>query len=123
MPGFDRRGPMGAGPMTGGRRGLCAAPYADYSGRFSFGYGGGRRTGYGLGFRRGFGARGRRAGWGPGMGYPVADAYDPYAGRSHLDMLKEEAQYMRDTLERLNRQIGDLEKAASTGTEQGEVNG
>lgn len=122
MPGFDRRGPMGAGPMTGGGRGLCAAPYADYSGRYPFGYGRGRRMGYGLGFRRGFGARGGRgAGW--GQGYPVTETYDPYAGRSHIDLLKEEAQYMRDTLERLNRQIGDLEKAASKGTGQGEVNG
>ncbi len=23
MPGFDRTGPMGQGPMTGGRRGFC----------------------------------------------------------------------------------------------------
>ena len=23
MPGLDRGGPMGAGPMTGGKRGLC----------------------------------------------------------------------------------------------------
>jgi hypothetical protein len=27
MPYFDGTGPMGAGPMTGGRRGLCNAPW------------------------------------------------------------------------------------------------
>ena len=28
MPGFDGRGPFGAGPMTGGGRGWCAVGYA-----------------------------------------------------------------------------------------------
>ena len=28
MPGFDRSGPMGNGPMTGGARGLCGSAAA-----------------------------------------------------------------------------------------------
>lgn len=37
MPGFDRTGPRGMGPMTGGGRGFCAMPYGAY-----------RRSGYDL---------------------------------------------------------------------------
>ena len=34
MPGFDRTGPMGMGPRTGGGRGFCqpGAGYANYGG-------------------------------------------------------------------------------------------
>ena len=35
MPGFDRSGPMGAGPMTGGRRGLCNPANTGYDTRFA----------------------------------------------------------------------------------------
>jgi hypothetical protein len=35
MPGFDRSGPMGLGPMTGGRRGLCNPVNTGYDTRFS----------------------------------------------------------------------------------------
>jgi hypothetical protein len=45
MPGFDRTGPMGYGPMTGGGFGRC---------------GDGRRVGFGRGAGRGYG-RGRGA--------------------------------------------------------------
>jgi len=31
MPGFDRSGSMGVGPMTGGRRGLCNPPTTEYN--------------------------------------------------------------------------------------------
>lgn len=59
MPGLDRRGPMGSGPMTGERRGLCSQ--ADY------GYGvpvyGGMDFGRGPGMRRG-----PITGFGPGRG-------------------------------------------------------
>lgn len=48
MPGFDRTGPQGQGPMTGGGRGRCATT-AQGAG-FGRGYGQGK----GRGFRRGF---------------------------------------------------------------------
>ncbi|MBW2366243.1 MAG: DUF5320 domain-containing protein [Deltaproteobacteria bacterium] len=52
MPGFDRSGPMGAGPMTGGARGLCNPGNAGYPRQFS-------RGGFlGRGFRRGYGMAG-----------------------------------------------------------------
>jgi len=61
MPGGDRTGPAGAGPMTGRRLGFCVGndEAGTYYGR---GYGFGR--GSGMGFRRGFGSRlGRRFMW------------------------------------------------------------
>jgi len=46
MPGYDRSGPMGAGPMTGGRRGLCNPANTGYDTRFGgmFGFGRGMRV-------------------------------------------------------------------------------
>ncbi|MFP3897440.1 MAG: DUF5320 domain-containing protein [Anaerolineales bacterium] len=68
MPGFDRTGPAGQGPMTGGARGLCnpsaaayrpsaaARPRAPFFPRV---FGGARPRG-GRGFGRGGRGRGRR---------------------------------------------------------------
>jgi hypothetical protein len=36
MPGFDKTGPMGQGPMTGGGRGFCATPSRRF-GPYGFG--------------------------------------------------------------------------------------
>ncbi|MBU2651932.1 MAG: DUF5320 domain-containing protein [Bacteroidetes bacterium] len=57
MPGFDRTGPSGNGPMTGRRRGYCAGnnenkgfaapPFAWGRGRGFQGYGFGRGRGFG----------------------------------------------------------------------------
>ena len=105
MPGFDRTGPLGQGPMTGGGFGYCGT---------------GRRQGYGLwgrafygGFGPGFG-RGR-FGWGlsPGYGYwaqrrsylqPVA-----LGPKEELDELKREANDLRAYLKDLEARIGELE--------------
>jgi len=81
MPGFDRTGPRGMGPMTGGGRGWCnpytpwyagygayrppsAVPVRPYGGYLPF-YGPGRPR-WGLG--RGFGGRGLGLGWRRGWG-------------------------------------------------------
>jgi hypothetical protein len=48
MPRFDRSGPMGAGPMTGGARGLCNPAVAGTMPAYTGGYDNGR----GLGFVR-----------------------------------------------------------------------
>lgn len=49
MPGFDRHGPLGAGPMTGGQRGFCRN--ATQRNQSFNGFGMGRRTGLGRRFR------------------------------------------------------------------------
>jgi len=63
MPGGDRTGPAGSGPMTGRRMGICAtgesSDFRNFSGSgrgFGRGFFGGRGRGFfGAGFRRGFG--------------------------------------------------------------------
>lgn len=111
MPGFDRTGPMGAGPMTGGARGRCNPATA----RTIPAYGGGYGYGRGLGLRRGF-----RGGYGPGMGYGRGYGrgygwYPPAAGvpaetPAEIDMLKAQADYLKSTLDVVNRRIEELGK-------------
>jgi len=60
MPGYDKTGPSGQGPMTGGRRGYCAGGRPDSNDSLGYGQGrGGMPRGQGPGGQgRG---RGRRA--------------------------------------------------------------
>ena len=116
MPGLNRTGPMGAGPMTGGGRGLCNPATASGARAFtgSYGYGGG------LGLRRGFrGGFGRGAGMGRGYGrgygwYPpaMAPAFS-YPAADEMEMLRAEADYLKNSLEAINRRMDELEKKAS----------
>ncbi|MBW1695848.1 MAG: DUF5320 domain-containing protein [Deltaproteobacteria bacterium] len=122
MPGLDGTGPLGAGPMTGGGFGLCN-PY----GRT---YGWWPAFRFGRGFRRGFGpGRGRGRWFGRGIGWrslypagwfgaPYAAFYGapyPYAPRpeDELNMLKEEADMVRNELEAINKRIEELESKTS----------
>ena len=113
MPGLDRSGPMGSGPMTGGRRGICgrAAGAAEMPV-----YGGGYGYGPGMGFRRGFGrARGRGAGPAFG-GYaypPVYGSGYPASKTDEIEMLRSDADAMRNSLETIQRRIAELEKGGS----------
>ena len=63
MPGGDRTGPNGLGPMTGRRRGFCAGydvpGYLNPEPGFGFGPGRGAGRGFGRGFGRGRGFRWR----------------------------------------------------------------
>ena len=113
MPGFDRSGPMGAGPMTGGARGRCNPAAAGNIPAFAGGYGSGR----GLGLRRGF-----RGGYGPGTGRGRGfgrgyEWYPPAAGPAYsmgaageMDMLKAEADTMKKSLDAINKRIDELSK-------------
>jgi len=113
MPGFDRTGPMGAGSMTGGRRGFCnpatAAGARAYIGPYGYVGGVGLRRGYRGGFGRGAGS-GR--GYGRGYGwYPppaVGPAYSSVA--DEMEMLRAEADYLKNSLEAINTRINELEK-------------
>jgi len=106
MPGLDRSGPMGAGAMTGGRRGLCGNAGSGYD--MPMGYG------RGLGMRRG-----RRGGFGPGRGRgfgryfpenPGRYAYDyPLNQTNEMEMLKTEAKAMQESLEAVLKRIKELE--------------
>lgn len=109
MPGFDRTGPMGAGPMTGGRRGLCN-PAAGNTTVYA-GYGYGRGLGLRCGFRGGYGA-GRGGGRGYGWYPPAAGFYPPYpmGAGGELEMLREQAGSLKKTLDAIQRRIEAMEK-------------
>ena len=101
MPGFDRTGPMGAGSMTGGGRGLCGPEgLSRPSATRGFRMGGGRGFGRGLGYGRGFGSP-----WG-GF-FPAAKPAE------ELEVLKSEAEYLKKELEAIGKRIVELEKAPS----------
>ena len=100
MPGGDRTGPMGAGPMTGRAAGFCAGyPTAGYMnssagrGRGFWGRGGGR------GFRRFF----------AGFGNSEPVLQQPTAAQE-LENLKRQAQFMQNDLSQINDRIEQLEK-------------
>jgi hypothetical protein len=112
MPRLDRSGPMGAGPMTGGRRGLCGAGGTAYvphaHGGFDYGEGFGSGRGFGPG-------RGRGHGLGRGFcRYPRAYAFSyPVSEADEMDTLKADADYMKKSLDTINARIEELTKKNS----------
>lgn len=126
MPGGDRRGPAGMGPMTGRVAGYCAgysAPgfvNAGYGPCWGYGRGGGFGRGGGHGWRNQYYATGL-TGW-QRWGYPyyggAAQGYAPYYPQSatgysrenELNALKGQAEYMEDSLEGINKRIKELEE-------------
>jgi hypothetical protein len=129
MPGGDRTGPAGAGPMTGRAAGYCAGyPAPGYmnpvGGRGLFGRGMGRGGGRGRGYRNSYYATGL-PGWARySYGYPPT----PWAGPAYaahppvvtpqitaeqeVDGLKQEAEYLKTALDDINDRINRLESGA-----------
>ena len=119
MPGGDRTGPGGLGPMTGRAAGFCAGYSAP-------GYAnpvGGR---LGMGFRRGRGY-GRGPGWGYRRGfyaghpayYPAQPTYGvPYANyqpqpmdaKQEMNLLESEAADIKAELDAVNKRLNELRK-------------
>ncbi len=104
MPGFDRTGPRGMGPMTGGGRGLCNPR----------GVGMGGYRGFGMGFR-GFSPPWPYVGLGRGdyargvyPGFYGTPAY-PYPGQSQdIEDLKSQAEAMREQLAQVEERIKQM---------------
>lgn len=121
MPGFDGTGPMGMGPMTGGGQGYCVGNYAPGYMNLTSGRGfGGRGRGGGRGRRNWYYATGlsgwQRAAYGyPAFGGGVAPYASPYApqlpANEERDMLKEEADFLKQQLKDIQSRISTLEKA------------
>jgi len=128
MPGGDRTGPMGMGPMTGRAAGYCAGfgvpGYVNpIPGRGFWGWGRGRGGGRGggRGWRNWFCATGLTGWQRAAMGYPVfggvVPPVVPYAAPSaptmsteqQLDVLKGQAEYFEDALEGIRKQIEELQ--------------
>jgi hypothetical protein len=105
MPGGDRTGPRGRGPMTGRGVGYCGgyerpgftSPVSGYGMRFG-GWGGGR------GWRHWYYATGLPAWARPEHPAPVQAAEQELAG------LRNEAEWLKDQLEAINQRIEGLEK-------------
>ncbi len=117
MPGGDRRGPFGAGPMTGRGAGYCGGydrpGWANpVGGRLGLGRGGGwgRGAGFGWGHGGGFG-------WGRGFGrgrgaWAWGGGWSPWAPAAPVDereALEREAQAMERGLEAIRRRLNELE--------------
>jgi Family of unknown function (DUF5320) len=127
MPGGDRTGPLGMGPMSGRAAGFCAEypvpgymnPGAGRGGRPFGGWGWVGRGG-GRGFRNRFSATGltgwqRAGGWGPGAYAPVAPFAPPaMSAEQELSALRNEKTYMEEALKRAQERIAELEKEGTT---------
>ena len=109
MPGFDRTGPMGMGPMTGGARGRCNPSGRSFGGT-GFGPWFGRGRGRGRGYRRmnwasgapGWMRFGPTGSWGPQFG-------GPYTREQEVDLLKDQAVALKNELEAIDSRLRNLE--------------
>ena len=131
MPGGDRTGPLGAGPMTGRGVGICAG--YDVPGYMNPSFGRGFGYGRGRGFGRGFqgGGRGWRhqyyatglPGWARGYAYPYPHpAVFPVspgtatsaktAQGEELAYLKEQATYFKEALGDIESRVKELQQEA-----------
>jgi hypothetical protein len=127
MPGGDRTGPRGMGPMTGRAAGVCAGnPVPGYT-TPGFGRGRGFRCGSGGGPGRGGQGYGFRGRGGPGWGNspwdspltqgPAAAQPRPWdqargaqnAPADSLETLRAEAMHFGDILEKINARIDAFE--------------
>ena len=113
MPGLDRTGPMGAGPMTGGAKGRCNPATAGMTPTYEGGYGYGRGLALRRGFRGGF-SLGMGFGRGFGRGYrwypPALGPVYPTDAAREMDMLKADADYMQKLLDAINKRIDELKE-------------
>ncbi|MBW2622597.1 MAG: DUF5320 family protein [Deltaproteobacteria bacterium] len=103
MPGFDRTGPSGRGPMTGGGFGYCGAGARTGTGYRSGNRGDmGRRGGFGQRFGRGFMPGGRFRGF---------SRYDdvPFESESMDDPGSREAAELGEALAAIERRLARLE--------------
>ncbi len=110
MPGGDRTGPAGMGPMTGRAMGFCAGyPVPGTMNPVGGGFRGfGRGRGGGRGWRHQFYATGvpgwARGGYGFGAAVPMAPSAE-----SELEALKQQAEFMQSSLNQINQRIQDIE--------------
>ncbi|MBN2667010.1 MAG: DUF5320 domain-containing protein [Bacteroidales bacterium] len=114
MPGGDRSGPMGQGPVTGRGLGFCTG-YESAGFTKGAGYGSGRRFGMGRGMRFGMGGGGRGFGRFGAFGYnPTAmQAYPQVAAMNKEDeirLLKSQAEDLSRSQRDIEKRLKDLEK-------------
>ena len=110
MPGFDRTGPMGMGPRTGGGRGYCGSGGLGNSAGSGW-FGRGRGMGRGLmGMGLGLGSYFLRPrAWRQGF-FP----FNNPTGEEEASQLKDEASSLREILSSIEQRLGELEKKKTT---------
>jgi hypothetical protein len=132
MPAGDGTGPAGMGPGTGRGMGYCGGydapgwanpgPGRGYYGRGGRGIRGGRWGGYGAG--RGDGWRWRDPyyaarspavpQWGPppavAYGAPYWAPYQPPSQGQKVEMLRDEAEWLKEQLDAINRRMEELSR-------------
>jgi len=96
MPGGDRTGPMGQGPLTGRGLGFCSGN-TNPSGL-------GLGRGYGQGLGRGFG----RGYWGRGRFFNLR--YNNPVSESQVSSKEDEKVYLEDLVKNLEKEIKDVHK-------------
>lgn len=134
MPGGDRTGPWGAGPMTGRGAGFCAGydvpgymnpAYGRGFGRgrgWGRGFGRGRGMGFGRGWGHGYYATGLPE-WAPGYAYPypypegfrtapITATNSKTVRTEELAYLKDQAQYFTEALDDINKRVDELQNEA-----------
>ena len=105
MPGFNRTGPDGQGPMTGRRMGTCTSnDYPENDVRFNTG------RGFGRGFQRGF-TRNRGMGYGYGFGCRhgfqnqnfenIPEASDKTIIENEINILKDQLSLLEERLSKI----------------------
>jgi hypothetical protein len=109
MPGGDRTGPAGMGPMTGRRAGFCAGSGVPGFAGAAWGWGFGRRRGY------------RAGGWGRGRPFdPIIAAGPPWGAAVVPDPLEDKealrrrADALQSELEALRRRLEALGSESET---------
>lgn len=121
MPGGDRSGPEGLGPMTGRGAGLCAGfavgGYANQAFRFGFG----RGLGGGRNFRGGGFGRGRRGRWSWPDAYRTPDrrvlgsfsenvpVQAPAHRESNKQLLENQLEALQSQMASIQAQLAELE--------------
>jgi Family of unknown function (DUF5320) len=101
MPGFNQRGPMNEGPMTGRRRGTCTGTPADTGQGFADNT---NARGYGGGMGRRMGRRGCQTP-GRGMGYGQWNAPAPMPDSANQDTLQNRVNTLEAELSALKDQL------------------
>jgi hypothetical protein len=108
MPGFNGTGPYGEGSMTGRKSGLCN-PANTYGAPVTTVYG--RRLGTGRRFMRG--GPGTRRVFDRrflGRDQPFFGDYNTRDTTDEMARLKEQANYVKNSLDAINKRIADLEE-------------
>lgn len=120
MPGGDRTGPMGFGPMTGRGLGYCAGyampGYANPAGAWGSGFGRGRGRGWRFRYWA-TGIPGRAWRW---PAYAAPQPMQPGVAASvpsEVEMLRQQAEYLKESLDAITERL----KALEADKEEGEA--